>query len=147
MYQKILVAYNASAHSAIALEEAADIARASGGELHVLGIVVNTGALAIADTAAASGSVLTIEHERIKEALDLVCSQLKDQGLNATGSVREGDAAQQIVATAYQIGADLAVIGHSNKGLLTRWFQGSVGARLMTELPCSLLVAADTRRA
>ncbi len=147
MYQKILVAYNASAHSAIALEEAADIARASGGKLHVLGIVVNMGTLAIANTAAASGSILTIEHERITEALDEVCSQLKARGLNVAGSVREGDAAQQIVATAHQIGADLAVIGHSNKGLLARWFQGSVGARLMTELPCSLLVAADTNRA
>jgi nucleotide-binding universal stress UspA family protein len=44
-----------------------------------------------------------------------------------------------------EVGADLVVLGHTNKGLLARWLQGSIGARLLNQLPCSLLVAAPQR--
>jgi nucleotide-binding universal stress UspA family protein len=142
MYQKILVAYNASRHSAIALREATDIARVSKGELHVLGIVSNTGALAIAETAGAT-NVLGMEHQRIQDALETVSDDLRDQGLNVATSILEGDPASQIIATAYRIRADLTVVGHGNKGVLARWFQGSVGAKLLSDLPCSLLIAAE----
>lgn len=146
MYQRILVAYNASKHSAIALREGVDIARMSKGELHVLGIVSNTGALAFAETAGGT-DVLGMEHKRIQDALETVSNDLKDQGLNVTTSVLEGDPANQIIATAYHIKADLTVVGHSNKGGLARWFQGSVGAKLLSDLPCSLLIAAERPQA
>lgn len=146
MFQKILVAYNATKHSAVALREGADIARMSKGELHVLGIVSNTGALAFAETAG-GGDVLGMEYKRIQDALEKVSSDLRDEGLNVSTSVLEGDPANQIIATAHRIRADLTVVGHGNKGVLARWFQGSVGARLLSDLPCSLLIAAPGQRA
>lgn len=143
MFQKILVAYSASEHSAIALRQAAELASFGQSELHMLGIVVTTGAVALAETTSGTGSFLSFEHERISKALESASSDLRKQGLNVSMSVLKGDAANEIIATAHRIKADLAVIGHSNKGVLARWFQGSVGARLMSELPCSLLIAAD----
>jgi len=141
MFQRILVAYNATRHSANALREGADIARMSKGELHILGIVSSTGALALAESTGAT-DVMGVEYKRISDALAGVAAELSEEGLNVTTSVLEGDPANQIIATAYRIRADLAVVGHSNKGLLARWFQGSIGARLLSDLPCSLLIAA-----
>jgi hypothetical protein len=35
------------------------------------------------------------------------------------------------------------VLGHSEKGMIIHWFEGSVGTELLTNLPCSLLSATD----
>lgn len=146
MYKRVLVAYNATRNSTIALREAFDIVRSCGGELHVLGIVSNVGALAVAETAGAS-DLLGLERQRIKDALEDVANRLEKHGVKSTTSIQEGEPAHQILATAHRIGADLAVVGHSNKGVLARWFQGSVGAKLLSELPCSLLIATERPQA
>lgn len=142
MYSKVLVAYNASKHSAEALKQGIAIARMSGAELHILGIVANTGGVALAGSAGAI-DVLGVQHQRIQEALQSVLGELADQDVDAKTSISEGDPASEIIACAYRIHADLAVIGHSTKGALARWFQGSVGSRLLSELPCSLLIATE----
>ena len=56
-------------------------------------------------------------------------------------SIRDGDPAEQIAAHAHEIGADLVVIGHTDRGFLASWFEGSTGAKLIRDLPCNLLVA------
>jgi nucleotide-binding universal stress UspA family protein len=58
--------------------------------------------------------------------------------------VRSGDPAVEIAAYAHEIGASLVVLGHTGKGALARWFQGSVGAKLLDHLPCSLLITPWT---
>jgi nucleotide-binding universal stress UspA family protein len=40
------------------------------------------------------------------------------------------------------VDADLVIVGHSDKGILARWFEGSVGAGLVRDLPCNLLIAS-----
>lgn len=142
MYERILVAYNASKNSAIALHDAAELARMTKGELHILGIVATIGALAAVESAGAL-DVLGMEHKRIQEALNTVAGELSDEGMNVHTAILEGDPADQIIEAAYRVRADLVVIGHTNKGGLARWFQGSVGAKLLSDLPCSLLIAAQ----
>jgi nucleotide-binding universal stress UspA family protein len=144
MYQTILLAYNGSAHSAAALRQAVDIARGSDAKLHILGIVVTNGSLALAQ---ASGTldVLHLERERITKAIETVACKLRDEGMSVVFSVREGDPAQQIIHYATQAKADLVVLGNTNKGMIARWLQGSIGAKLLSHLPCSLLIAEERR--
>lgn len=142
MYRKILLAYNGSAHSAAALRQAADIARAFNAELHILGIVVTTGGLAMAQ-AAGPTDVIEMEGARIRQALETAARNLRDQGVNVSACIRQGDPAIEIVGYARKIQADLAVLGHTDKGIITRWFQGSIGAKLLSNLPCSLLIATE----
>lgn len=142
MYQRILLAYNGSAHSAAALHQAADLARLFDAELHVLGIVVTTGGLAMAQ-AAGPTAVIELERTRIRQALETAAHNLKDQGVNVSACIRQGDPANEIVGYALKIKADLVVLGHTDKGILTRWFQGSIGSKLLSHLPCSLLIAIE----
>jgi nucleotide-binding universal stress UspA family protein len=45
-------------------------------------------------------------------------------------------------AAALKQAADLAMLGHTEKGVIARWFQDSLGAQLLDHLPCSLLIVS-----
>jgi len=139
MFQKILLAYNGSIHSAAALKQAADLALLSKAELHILGIVVTSGAMAFAQAEGAI-DLVEIERSRIQQAVETAAAELSGQGVNVAYSIRKGDPAEEIVSHAFRIKADLAVLGHTEKGVIARWFQGSIGAQLLSHLPCSLLI-------
>ena len=140
MYKKILVAYDGSGFSEVALHQAADLARLCKAELHLLGIVLTTGFASIAE-GYASIDIWGLERTEIEVALETAARDLGKEGVNAITSIREGDPANEIIACAYGLGADLAVLGHTDKGVLARLFEGSVGAKLLRDLPCSLLIA------
>ena len=141
MYDRILVAYNASTNSTIALREAVSIARVSNAELNVLAIVPNAGSFTTVELTGPM-DVQGAVHNRVQEAVEAVSKELLEDGLNVKTNIRQGDPADEIIAAAYRMKADLVVIGHSTKGMLARWLQGSVGAKLLSDLPCSLLIAA-----
>lgn len=139
MFKKILLAYDGSAHTSSALRQAAELARLCNAELHLLGIVVTVGSAALAEAYGATGFFVT-ERRSIEEALQAAIDELGEH-VSVHVRVRDGDPAEQITAYAHDIGADLAVIGHSDKGFLARWFEGSTGAKLIRDLPCNLLIA------
>jgi nucleotide-binding universal stress UspA family protein len=141
MYERILVAYNASTNSTIALREAVNIARVSNAELNVLAIVPSAGSFTTVELTGPLDIQGTV-HNRVQQAVEAVSDELREQGLSVKTNIRQGDPADEIIATAYRMKADLVVIGHSTKGMLARWLQGSVGAKLLSDLPCSLLIAA-----
>lgn len=141
MYDRILVAYNASTNSTIALREAVNIARVNNAELNVLAIVPNAGSFTTVELTGPM-DVQGAVHNRVEEAVEAVSRELREDGINVKTNIRQGDPADEIIATAYRMKADLVVIGHTTKGMLARWLQGSVGAKLLSDLPCSLLIAA-----
>jgi len=143
MYHKILVAYDGTHPGDAALDQGADLARICTAELHVLAIVVTAGGMVL-DPAIQSGELLEAERALLRGALDTAASDLAKSGITVTTCIRDGDAAQEILAYAHAIKADLVVIGHGHKGLLARWFEGSVAARLTEVMPCSVLIAAQT---
>jgi len=142
MYRKIVLAYDGSNFSAAALQQGAYLAGLCNAELHLLSIVVTTGGMAIAD-AAGSEDVWGIEHRQLEHVAQIAVEKLRSQGLTIIASVRYGDPASEIAAYAHEVKANLVVLGHTYKGMLTRWLQGSVGTKLLHHLPCSLLVATD----
>ena len=81
------------------------------------------------------------ERERVEAVLDEGISVLKQQGIEAQGHLRAGEPSHQIAKLAQDLGTDLVVVGHQRRGVLARWWQGSVGASLLDRLDCSLLVA------
>ena len=141
MYDRILVAYNASNNSTVALREAVSIARVNNAELNVLAIVPSSGSFTTVELTGPM-DVQGAVHNRVQEAVEAVSRELLEDGLNVKTNIRQGDPADEIIATAYRMKADLVVIGHSTKGMLARWLQGSIGAKLLSDLPCSLLIAA-----
>ncbi len=139
MYRKILLAYDGSTFSAAALRQGAELASLCKAELHLLSIVVTTGGMALAE-AVGPEDVWGLEQKYLQRVVDSAVQELRSQGLAVIACVRYGDPAIAIAAYAHEVAADLVVLGHTSKGMLTRWFQSSVGAKLLDHLPCSLLV-------
>ena len=142
MHKKILLAYNGSAHSEAAMRQASNLARLAEAELHILGIVVTTGGLAMAQATGAI-DVLDVERDRIHKAIEKAIRGLQEHHIDVHACIRQGDPANEIVAHALKIHADLVVLGHTDKGIIARWFQGSIGEKLLSNLPCSLLIATE----
>ena len=142
-YQKILLAYDGSSFSASALRQGADLARLCQAELHLLGIVETTGSSLIVE-AEGQIDVWGPERQDIERALESAAHDLGRKGVKTTTSIRQGDPAIDIVTYALEIKADLVVLGHSEEGIIVRWFDGSVGTELLNNLPCSLLIATGT---
>jgi nucleotide-binding universal stress UspA family protein len=146
MFRRILLAYNGSEHSNAALRHAADIARLADCELHMLGIVISTGSFALAQSNS-SFDLIEKERQHIQRALETAATKLREEGTSVTFSIREGEPAAQIILQAHSIAADLVVLGNTNKGIIARWLQGSLGEKLLSNLPCSLLIVTKDRRA
>lgn len=140
MYQNILVAYDGSSFSDVALHQGLDLARLCNAKLHLVGIIATTAYVAT-PVVGLPIDFWGMEHKALGEALEGAARDLSGQGLKATTSIREGNPANEIAACANELNADLVVVGHSDKGVLARWFEGSVGAGLLRDLPCNLLIA------
>lgn len=140
MFRKILLVYNESYSGVGGLRLATSIAKQSGAELHILGIVPTSGGFAIA-VASGGADVCGKKREMIEQALAAADTGEDWQGVPHVITIREGDPAVQIVAHAKAIKADLVVMSHTDRGRLTRWFVGSTAETLLQHLPCSLLIA------
>ncbi len=142
MLKKILLAHDGSTFGAAALRQSAELALLAGAELHMLGIVVTTGYMALAEGNGAI-DVWGIERRNLQPLLDAAVQDLSARGVKVIAIVREGEPSEEIIAYARAISADMVVLGHTKKGIIARWLQGSVGNRLIGHLPCSLLIATD----
>lgn len=142
MYQKIVVAYEGTEASDAALRQGGELARLCGAELHLLGIIVTSGG-PLLDPAFLPDELLETERRILVEAVEDRARELGHQGVIVKTCIRDGEPSAEIMTYIKEIDSDLVMIGHRHKGLLARWFEGSVGAHLLEDLPCSLLVAID----
>jgi nucleotide-binding universal stress UspA family protein len=140
MYRTIVLAYDGTPACEAALQQAAQLASQQPARLHLLGIAVTTGGMTLAESVGGQDAWAPQEAAR-KRQLAAAAAGLRAQGLELVEAVRSGDPAAQIIGYAQEVGADLIVLGHSGKGAVTRWLQGSVGVQLLDRLPCSLLIA------
>lgn len=86
----------------------------------------------------------TQELERIaREENEAAAGRLRDAGFEATGLIREGDAAHEIVAVAREREAGLIVVGTRGQTGLRRLILGSVARNVLLHAPCSVLVVRE----
>jgi nucleotide-binding universal stress UspA family protein len=76
-----------------------------------------------------------------EQVLGRVQQRLRAVGRPVETQIRSGTPAEQIIATAREIDADLIVVGSANRSALGRLFLGSVSARVLSHAPCSVLIA------
>lgn len=142
MYKKIVVAYDGSDAGEAALRQGAELARLCKAELHLLGVVVSSGGLLL-DPATVPLELLETERSVLLTAMTDTVHDFHRRGITAVTAIRDGEVSREIEAYIHEVKADCVVVGHSHKGVMARWFEGSVGTRLLDALPCSLLVAAS----
>ncbi|MDO8484036.1 MAG: universal stress protein [Candidatus Limnocylindrales bacterium] len=86
----------------------------------------------------------THELERIaREENEAAAGRLREAGFEATGLIRAGDAAHEIVAVAREREAGLIVVGSRGQTGLRRLILGSVARNVLLHAPCSVLVVRE----
>jgi len=138
-FEKILLAYDGSECGRVALRRTLPLLGAGDVAVHLLAVVPLTGAVAAAE-GFYTESMYEAERERIEQILAEGVSLLKERGVDAQGHLRAGEPAHQIARLSEELAVNLVVVGHQRRGVLARWWQGSVGASLLDRLGCSLLV-------
>ena len=147
MYQNILVAYNGTPESRIALQECLRLTPSPDANVHLLVVVSPPPYLLVGEFAAAA--VLSVEEglasekEKMEKELEVGAKMLTDGGVKVTRHLEIGEPVSVIEELAHQLHVELVIVGHSRqKPLALRWWRGSTDTLLVEKLRCSLLVAS-----
>ncbi len=148
MYQHILVAYNGSPESQVALRECLRLAPQASASVHLLAVVTPPPYLLVGEFAAAAvlsvEEGLEVEREKMAKELAAGARMLADAGLSVTPHLEVGEPVTVIEELAGELKVDLVIVGHSrHKPLALRWWRGSTDTLLVEKLRCSLLVASE----
>ena len=82
-------------------------------------------------------------HERYGRSAETMAARLSAIGIPATGHVRNGDVAQEILHAARDHGADLVITGSRGLGALDRLLLGSVARNVLTHFGGSVLIMRE----
>jgi nucleotide-binding universal stress UspA family protein len=143
MYSKVLLAYDGSESGRQALLECADINNFLHADIHLLAVAPIAPTLFVAE-----GFVADVpqeeENDRFADVLKQGLAELSARGVVAEGHLVTGDAVREISRMARELRIELIVVGHRHQSSrLERWWKGSVGASLVEEAPCSVLIAVQ----
>jgi nucleotide-binding universal stress UspA family protein len=115
MYRRVLLAYDGSASGRSALLECCDINNLLHAEIHLLAVAPLMAGLYITE-GFVPDTLQEEENRHFKQVLE-------------------------ICRLAAGLSCDLIGVGHRrHQSLLSRWWKGSVGASLIEEAPCSVLI-------
>lgn len=89
----------------------------------------------------AEAELLTEARHAHEHLANETAEQLRVGGLHAEAEVREGDAAEEIVAAAERRSADLIVMGSRGRSGVTRAVLGSAARYVLQHARCSVLIA------
>lgn len=148
MYQNILVAYNGTPESEVALQECIRLAPGPAAQVHLLAVVSPPPYLLVGEFAAAAvlsvEEGLTEEKQLMQNRLNAGAALLQASGLSVIQHLEVGEPVSVIEEQANLLKVQLVIVGHSrHKPIALRWWRGSTDALLVEKLRCSLLVASD----
>jgi nucleotide-binding universal stress UspA family protein len=144
---KILLATDGSEEAALAGQTTADIAQKTGSELYVVYVEEYASNLR-----SAYGPYMFLSPEKVealikeadsaaKKTLGEQVAHVKGAGGTVTGSyLRHGEADQEIVKLAVEIGAGLIAIGSRGLGGIRRALMGSVSDSVVRHAHCPVLI-------
>jgi nucleotide-binding universal stress UspA family protein len=150
VYTRILVPLDGSKFAERALAAAEDLARLMRAPLHLVRVVDPTqlelagdGIYAEVFAEGASSPLLTDEGAAAQACLERMTAREIEAGLGASGEVRHGMAAHEIVAMAQP--GDLIVMSTHGRGGMARWFLGSVAEAVVRRSPGPVLLVRGDR--
>jgi nucleotide-binding universal stress UspA family protein len=146
MFDVIVVGTDGSGSAGTAVRRATEIAKLTGGTLHIVSAyrAVTLGSVAMA----ASAGAPTIDTEQVNQAVAAegthVCDQAaieaRRDGVKVETHAMPGDPADVLLTVAQDVGADLLVVGSRGMTGAKRFVLGSVPNKVSHHCPCSLLI-------
>ncbi|MEJ2058989.1 MAG: universal stress protein [Gammaproteobacteria bacterium] len=143
LFHNLLLAYDGSQHCRDVLHKAATLASQCGARVHLLSVAPYPGPMAIGE-GFETGLLLEADKERYQQILDQGIAEMKTFGLEVSGHLEIGDAAERIATIAAEVDADLVIVGHHPRHGLERWLRASVGSALLDRLDCNLLIFQES---
>jgi len=142
MLKTILVAVDSSAQHPAVLDQAAELAIASGARVHVVSVAdaVSQGTVPMVYP---SGQFIDSLNREVDGVLKAACHRLSDQGVPCQTHALFGQVVQQIVDLAGELKADMVIIGHRHLSWMQRLVENSVGRNLLDQAPCNVLVVIE----
>ncbi|WP_336024923.1 universal stress protein [Halobellus salinisoli] len=128
MFERILLPTDGTDSMDAVVETAADIAERRGAEVHVLYVIDDRAFLTLEEQM--KTDVLTELEVEGEAATDRAAARLRDAGLEVTTAIREGDPADEILAYADVVGADLITMG-TRRGDYAKNMMGSVSQEVV----------------
>jgi nucleotide-binding universal stress UspA family protein len=143
MYQKILVAFDGSPESRVAVEECSHLIQVSGREIHLVCVLHDPSPYLLAGEFVPEPA-LAIDRTRMEADLKQAAATLTERGFAVTTHLQDGEPVVVISRLVESLRIDLVIVGHrrSKKGAL-RWWRGSVDSLLVERVRCSILVAGE----
>jgi nucleotide-binding universal stress UspA family protein len=138
--QKVVVALDGSQLAETALTEAEHFAKSLGASLLLLRAVVPPAALYGAELVPGSLPVLEQLETDARAYLDAIAERLRPRGLEVAVVVAVGPAAEALIETARENGADLIVMTSHGRSGLARWAFGSVADAVVRRSDLPVLV-------
>lgn len=140
VFARIVVPTDFSAESDKAWQVARRLARAVGGQLHLVHVFVEA---PLYSEALMSGDrvreVYAEGRAWVEREMARLAEAARGEGLTVRTSLREGAVAAAIVEAAREDAADLVVVGTHGRGGIDRALLGSVADRVIRLAPCPVL--------
>jgi nucleotide-binding universal stress UspA family protein len=137
MFSRILVAYDGSEGARPALSKAAEIAKISGAEVHILAVGrIPEYAETVSEVEEAREQATSFYSRFVNDAQ----RDLEQQGIKASSRIEFGKPGDVILRIAEELRADLIALGTKPHSPLRRRFLGATVDKVVDHAHCSVLV-------
>ena len=136
LYMNILVPLDGSENSQKALLQACDLAKNYQSNLILVYVVDKTLSLNLLDR----NEYLEILRKFGEKVLTKGQQIAKNQGLDVTIVMKEGNISNEIIKLAKNKKCNLIIMGSKGLGATARFFLGSISNKLANNSPCSILI-------
>ena len=134
-WQDILLAYDGSKYSDVALSEAINYAKSYGGSLKIVNVVYTND-----EFIANAPDVVEKMVMKARETLEVARDKAVKEGVKAEIFVREGEPYDAITSLAGELKTSTIFMGSRGRTKLRRILMGSVAARVIGHSPCPVMV-------
>ena len=139
MFDNVVVGADSSKTASEAVAYAIDLAKLSGGTLHIVTAFRKSGGVTVDIPGEMRQSLGSVD---IADSLvEDLGSRARAAGVTVQTHAASGEPAERICEVAKQVGADVIVVG--NKGLQRRVL-GSIPATVARQAPCAVLIVRTT---
>jgi nucleotide-binding universal stress UspA family protein len=143
MYQKILVAFDGSPESRLAVDECSHLMQVSGRQIHLVCVLHDPSPYLLAGEFVPEPA-LAIDRSRMEADLNGAAAMLTERGFVVTTHLQDGEPVDVISRLVESLRIDLVIVGHRrSKKFALRWWRGSVDSLLVERVRCSILIAGE----
>ena len=143
MYQRILVAFDGSPESRLAVDECSHLTQISGREIHLVCVLHDPSPYLLAGEFVPEPA-LAVDRTRMDADLKEAADKLTERGFSVTTHLEDGEPVDVIVQMVNSLKIDLLILGHRrSKKFALRWWRGSIDSLLIERVRCSILIAGE----